>query len=144
MAKVLIVDDIRSEQQLITDALAPLGYHCIQASTGAEAMERARAEQPDLILPDIVMPGQDGFATCRNLSRDPETSGIPVVLVTTKAAESDVFWGKKQGAAEHIGKPWSKDQIETMQAAADLVGHELPPELLAMTSAPRAGREGGR
>lgn len=111
MAKVLIVDDIRSEQQLITDALAPHGYDCIQASTGAEAMERARTDQPDLILLDIVMPGQDGFATCRQLKRDAATKDIPVVIVSSKNGESDRFWGQKQGAADYLPKPFSPSDL---------------------------------
>lgn len=114
MAKVLIVDDIRSEQQLITDALAPLGYDCIQASTGAEAMERARLERPDLILLDIVMPGQDGFATCRQLKRDAVTKDIPVVIVSSKNGESDRFWGQKQGAADYLPKPFTPSALVTL------------------------------
>ncbi|HVN86026.1 MAG TPA: response regulator [Candidatus Binatia bacterium] len=111
MAKVLIVDDIRSEQQLIADALVPHGYHCIQASNATEAMERARSERPDVILLDIVMPGQDGFATCRQLKRDAVTKDIPVVLVSSKNGESDRFWGQKQGAADYLPKPFSPSDL---------------------------------
>ena len=65
-----------------------------------------------MIFLDVVMPNMDGFATCRALKKDPDTAGIPVVLVTTKGADSDKFWGKKQGADDHIAKPWTKDAIE--------------------------------
>jgi twitching motility two-component system response regulator PilH len=111
MAKVLIVDDIRSEVQLIANVLAPEGYECIQANTGVEAMERARAERPDLILLDVVMPGQDGFATCRQLKRDSVTKDIPVVIVTSKDGESDRFWGQRQGAAEYLAKPFGPSDL---------------------------------
>jgi len=111
MAKVLIVDDIRSEVQLIANVLTPQGYDCIQASNAVEAMERARAERPDLILLDIVMPGQDGFATCRQLKRDAATKDIPVVLVSSKNGESDRFWGQKQGAVEYLPKPFSPSDL---------------------------------
>ena len=111
MAKVLIVDDIRSEVQLIADVLTPQGYHCLQASNGLEAVEQARAEHPDLILLDIVMPGQDGFATCRQLKRDAATKDIPVVLVSSKNGESDRFWGERQGANEYLPKPFSPSDL---------------------------------
>ncbi|MBI1815574.1 MAG: response regulator [Deltaproteobacteria bacterium] len=114
MPKVLIVDDIRSEVQLIADALTPKGYDCIQASNGLEAVERARTELPDLILLDVVMPGQDGFATCRQLKRDVTTKEIPVVIVSSKNGESDRFWGQKQGASDYLTKPFSPDDLVTM------------------------------
>ena len=114
MAKILIVDDIRSEVQLIADALAPKGYDCIQASNGSEALERARTERPDLILLDIVMPGQDGFATFRQLKRDATTKDIPVVIVSSKNGESDRFWGQKQGAADYLPKPFTPNDLVSM------------------------------
>ena len=114
MSKILIVDDIRSEVQLISNLLGPQGYHCIQASDGVEAMERARAERPDLILLDIVMPGQDGFATCRQLKRDATTKDIPVVIVSSKSGESDRFWAQKQGAADYLAKPFAPDELMTL------------------------------
>lgn len=114
MSKVLIVDDIRSEVQLISNALDPQGYVCIQASNGTEAMERARAERPDLILLDIVMPGQDGFATCRQLKRDAATKDIPVVIVSSKNGESDRFWAQKQGAADYLAKPFGPAELVSL------------------------------
>ncbi len=111
MPKVLIVDDVRSDVQLMADALRPAGYDCIRASNGVEALERARSEKPDVILLDIVMPGQDGFATCRQLKRDTTTKHIPVVMVSSKNGESDRFWGQKQGAAEYLIKPFSPNDL---------------------------------
>jgi len=114
MPKVLIVDDIRTDVRLIADVLRPQGYDCIQASNGTEALERARAERPDLILLDIVMPGQDGFATCRQLKRDPRTRDIPVVFVSSKNGDSDRFWGRKQGAADYLAKPFTPSDLVAM------------------------------
>jgi DNA-binding response OmpR family regulator len=111
MRKVLIVDDIRSEVQLIANALRPHGYECLEANDGREAYARAKTERPDLILLDIVMPGQDGFATCRQLKRDPDTKDIPVVMVTSKKGESDRFWGQKQGAADYLCKPFTPEEL---------------------------------
>jgi twitching motility two-component system response regulator PilH len=63
---------------------------------------------------DVVMPGTSGFHACRALKADPETSKIPIVLVTSKGTESDVFWGKKQGADDHVAKPFSPEQLTTI------------------------------
>lgn len=111
MPKILIVDDIRSDVQLMADTLRTAGYECIRASNGMEAIERARAGQPDLILLDIVMPGQDGFATCRQLKRDAATKHIPVVIVSSKNGESDRFWGQRQGASDYLTKPFSPSDL---------------------------------
>jgi twitching motility two-component system response regulator PilH len=83
----------------------------VYAADGAEAVMKAKEHKPALIFLDVVMPRQDGFKTCRTLKQDPETSRIPVVLVTSKATESDKFWGKKQGADDHVGKPFTADAL---------------------------------
>ncbi len=67
-----------------------------------------------MILLDIVMPGQDGFATCRQLKRDATTKDIPVVMVSSKSGESDRFWGQKQGAADYLTKPFSPGDLLKM------------------------------
>jgi twitching motility two-component system response regulator PilH len=64
-----------------------------------------------LILLDIVMPGQDGFATCRQLKRDPSTKHIPVIIVSSKNGESDRFWGQKQGASDYLTKPFTPNDL---------------------------------
>ena len=71
----------------------------------------AKSKRPALILMDVVMPDQDGFKTTRDLRQDPETSKIPIVLVTSKGTESDRFWGKRQGADDHVVKPFSPDEL---------------------------------
>lgn len=106
MATVLVVDDLPSELQLMVNTLQGAGYSCITATNGEEAVQKATTQRPAVILLDVVMPRQDGFATCRTLKKNPQTSGIPVILVTSKNQESDQFWGKKQGAAEYITKPF--------------------------------------
>jgi twitching motility two-component system response regulator PilH len=87
------------------------GHRPVYASDGSEALAKAKEWKPALIFLDVVMPSQDGFKTCRSLKQDPDTSKIPVVLVTSKATDSDKFWGKKQGADDHVGKPFSPDTI---------------------------------
>lgn len=114
MAVVLIVDDAQTDRELMARVVTAAGHRAITASDGKEAIALAKAHKPAMIFLDVVMPVMDGFATCRSLTKDPETSAIPVVLVTSKSTESDMFWGKKQGASDHVGKPWDKQVIETM------------------------------
>jgi twitching motility two-component system response regulator PilH len=114
VALILVIDDAQTDRELMARVITSSGHRPLLASDGKEGIALAKAHKPQLIFLDVVMPVMDGFATCRNLSKDPETASIPVVLVTSKATESDVFWGKKQGAAEHVGKPWEKEMIEKM------------------------------
>ncbi len=114
MAVILVVDDAQTDRELMSRVVTGSGHRVITASDGKEAIALAKAQKPALIFLDVVMPVFDGFATCRTLTKDPETSGIPIVLVTSKSTDSDVFWGKKQGASDHIGKPWDKATVEAM------------------------------
>jgi twitching motility two-component system response regulator PilH len=114
LSTILIVDDAQTDRDLMCQVVSRSGHRVITASNGKEALELAKLHKPTLIFLDVVMPVADGYATCRNLTRDPETTGIPVVLVTSKANESDIFWGKKQGAVDHVAKPWDKGTIESL------------------------------
>jgi twitching motility two-component system response regulator PilH len=112
--QILIVDDAQTDRELLARVVTGAGHQVISAADGKEAINLAKTHKPGLIFLDVVMPAMDGFATCRALKKDPDTAGIPVVLVTTKGAESDKFWGKKQGADDHIAKPWTKDVIDAV------------------------------
>jgi twitching motility two-component system response regulator PilH len=114
MSTILVVDDIQTDRELIGKVVTQSGHHPEYAADGEEAVEKARSLKPALILLDVVMPKQDGFATCRTLKKDPATSGIPVVLVTQKSTETDRFWGEKQGAAAFIAKPFTPDEMLTV------------------------------
>jgi CheY-like chemotaxis protein len=111
MQNILIVDDVQTDRELLGAVVSKSGHHPVYANDGAQALEIAQQSRPALIFLDVVMPTQDGFKTCRTLKAAPETSHIPVVLVTSKNADSDKFWGKKQGADEHVGKPYSQERI---------------------------------
>ena len=111
MDTILIVDDQQTDRELVGKVVAGAGHQPVYAADGAEALQKAKELKPSLIFLDVVMPRQDGFKTCRSLKQDPETSRIPVVLVTSKATESDKFWGKKQGADDHVGKPFTADTL---------------------------------
>lgn len=109
--KVLVVDDSPVDQANIRSALADAGCLVSTASSGAEAIVKAKAEKPAVIFLDIVMPDIDGYETCRKLSQDPETKDIPVVFVTSKGQKADKVWGQMQGAKGHIAKPFTSEQL---------------------------------
>jgi twitching motility two-component system response regulator PilH len=111
MSTVLVVDDVQTDRELIGKVVSATGHHPEYAADGDEALQKARALRPALILLDVVMPKQDGFATCRSLKKDPLTADIPVVFVTQKNTETDRFWGEKQGAAAFIAKPFTPDEM---------------------------------
>src|SRR3954452_22342624 len=107
MATILIVDDVQTDRELLGKVVSSSGHSPVYATDGDEAIVKARETKPSLIFMDVVMPKMNGFNACRKLKQDPETQAIPVVLVTSKGLESDKFWGKKQGADDHIPKPFS-------------------------------------
>lgn len=109
--KVLVVDDSPTELAHIKDIVADTGCMVFTASNGLEALHKAKTEKPDLIFLDIVMPDQDGFSTCRELTKDHETKDIPVVFVTSKDQKADRVWAQMQGAKGYITKPYSANEI---------------------------------
>jgi twitching motility two-component system response regulator PilH len=88
-----------------------LGHQVVTAEDGAAGVEAARRELPDLILMDVVMPNLNGFQATRQISKDPATSHIPVILVTTKDQETDKVWGMRQGAKAYVTKPVNEAQL---------------------------------
>ena len=111
MYTILIVDDVQTDRELIGMVVARAGHRVAYAADGCDAITKAKELQPSLIFLDVVMPVQDGYKTCRLLKIDPETSGIPVVMITSKNADSDRFWSQKQGAVDHVGKPFTPDNL---------------------------------
>ncbi len=105
MAKILIVDDSPTEIHILSGIVEKLGHEIVTASNGEEGIEVTGQEKPDLILMDVVMPGMNGFQATRHISKNPETSDIPIILVTTKDQETDKVWGLRQGARDYITKP---------------------------------------
>ncbi|GMW05370.1 MAG: response regulator [Gammaproteobacteria bacterium] len=111
MALVLIVDDSPTDQHVLSLALQRHGFETLVASEGREAITLAEREHPDVILMDIVMPGMNGFQATRQLTRNPATASIPVVIVTSKDQETDRIWGLRQGAVSYITKPVGDDDL---------------------------------
>ncbi len=97
MALILIVDDSPTEVFVMQKALEKHGFKTAAAENGEEGVRKAKAMKPDLIFMDIVMPGVNGYQATRMLINDPETSLIPIIMVTTKGQETDRVWGLRQG-----------------------------------------------
>ena len=111
MARILIVDDSPSQLMGIQRIVEKLGHQTLTAEDGAAGVEVAKAELPDLILMDVVMPNLNGFQATRAISKEATTSHIPIVLVTTKDQETDKVWGMRQGAKAYITKPFNENQL---------------------------------
>ena len=111
MALVFIVDDSPTDQHVISKILKKNGFETMVANDGQEAITMAESAHPDVILMDVVMPGMNGFQATRKLSKNPATSAIPVVMVTTKDQETDRVWGLRQGAVEYLMKPIGDDEL---------------------------------
>jgi twitching motility two-component system response regulator PilH len=111
MAQVLIVDDSPTEAHVLKGMLEKNGFEVETAQNGTEGIERAKALKPDVILMDVVMPGLNGFQATRQLTKDPQTSEIPVIIVTTKDQETDRVWGLRQGAKDFVTKPISEKTL---------------------------------
>jgi twitching motility two-component system response regulator PilH len=105
MARVLIVDDSPSQLMGMKRIIEKLGHDILTAEDGALGFEAAKRELPDLILMDVVMPNLNGFQATRSISKEPSTSHIPIILVTTKDQETDRVWGMRQGAKAYLTKP---------------------------------------
>jgi len=102
---VLIVDDSKTELLHLSEMLKKAGYGVSTAENADEALRRLEQAKPDLILMDVVMPGQNGFQLTRSISRDPRYADVPIIMCTSKNQETDRVWGMRQGARDYITKP---------------------------------------
>ena len=109
--KVLVVDDEVNITQIMEFSIGAEGYQVVTAANGEEAINKARKEQPNLIILDIMMPKVDGYEVCRVLKRDPLTKRIPVILLTAKGREIDKRLGYQVGASDYVVKPFSPSQL---------------------------------
>lgn len=111
MARVLIVDDSPSQLVVLKRIIEKMGHETLTAEDGAAGVEMAKREIPDLILMDVVMPNLNGFQATRTIARDPKTSHIPIILVTTKDQDTDRIWGMRQGAKAYVTKPVDEAEL---------------------------------
>ena len=110
---VLAVDDERYIRRLVEVNLQRAGYRVSTAEDGVEALERIREERPDLVVLDVMMPRKDGMAVLKELKADPATADIPVVMLTAKAQDADVFRGWQEGANCYLTKPFNPMELLT-------------------------------
>ena len=109
---VLIVDDSKTELMFLSEMLKKAGFAVTTAENAEDAQRKLDQGKPDLILMDVVMPGQNGFQLTRAISRDPRFTDVPIIMCTSKNQETDRVWGMRQGARDYITKP--VDQAELM------------------------------
>ena len=109
MAKesILVVEDDEDIRRLIALTFTKEGYRVIETESGEEALKKAAASPPDLVLLDLMLPGLDGLEVCRLLKREAATQAIPIVMLTAKGEESDIVAGLELGADDYITKPFS-------------------------------------
>lgn len=111
MKTILVVDDLQAQLNLITGYLEQEGFTVVTAGNGSEALEKATAQIPDLVITDLVMPEMSGLEFCRKLKKNPDTASIPVIACTTKDRDMDKKWAKKQGVVAYLVKPFTQEQM---------------------------------
>jgi twitching motility two-component system response regulator PilH len=109
--KVLVVDDSQAEIRLLQSFLQQGGFQSVGISDPTRIEEAIEEERPNVILLDVVMPQRNGFQACRELKSQAQYSNIPVILVTSKTAPSDRYWGEQQGANGYVAKPFTPDEL---------------------------------
>src|SRR2546422_8688931 len=109
--KILVVDDEPEAIELVEFNLKQAGFTVVSAADGAQALKKARAVLPSLIVLDLMLPEVDGLEVCKMLRRDPATATIPIVMVTAKAAEIDRVLGLELGADDYMTKPFSPREL---------------------------------
>jgi twitching motility two-component system response regulator PilH len=111
MKTVLVVDDLQAQLNLISGYLQQEGFNVVTAENGNEALVKASAQAPDLVITDLVMPEMSGLEFCRALKKNPETANIPVIACTTKDRDIDKKWAKKQGVVAYLVKPFTREEM---------------------------------
>ena len=111
--KIMAVDDERHIVRLIQVNLERAGFQVITAFDGPEALKKVENDRPDLIVLDVMMPKMDGFEVLKRLQANPETREIPVIMLTAKAQDADVFRGWSSGVSAYLTKPFNPLELIT-------------------------------
>lgn len=123
MARIMIADDSILERSQIRDFLNEMGHETLEAEDGEEAENKFFAQNPDLLILDVVMPKQNGYQLCRNIKQQKQYRKTPIIMISSKNRLSDKYWGLQQGADNYLFKPVDK------QTLLDLVTKHLTPNL---------------
>ena len=129
MSKILVVDDSENIRSVLQMNFEWMGHDVLSAGDGEEAIHLVQRERPDLVILDVMMPRKNGYQVCRQFKSDPRTAHIPVILLTAKNQQEDIFWGKDCGADEYITKPFSTPELE--DAVKRLLGSTEEQEMPA-------------
>jgi DNA-binding NtrC family response regulator len=158
-ARILIVDDVPANLSALSDTLEPEGYQILVARSGEQALETAARARPDLILLDVMMPGLDGYETCRRLKASEATRGVPVIFLTVHDEVEKVVEGFRAGGVDYVGKPFQTEEllsriqthlrIHFLSAELERKNQQLQAEINERRRAEEevrrlAGREAGR
>lgn len=108
---VMVVDDSPTDRHMLSEILTAKGFRVLSVESAEQAFARIKTDRPDLVLMDVVMPGQNGFQATRALARDEATKQIPVIICTSKDQETDRIWGLRQGAKDYIVKPINAQEL---------------------------------
>lgn len=111
MSTVLLVEDSVTDMAVMTRYLQQAGLSVVSATSGEEAQVKLNSQKPNLIILDVVLPGQSGFELCREIKSDPQTSQIPVVICSTKDTDVDKMWANMLGADAYLPKPVEKTEL---------------------------------
>jgi DNA-binding response OmpR family regulator len=109
--KILVIEDDPASLRLTQYILEHRGYEVLTAVNGLDGLKKARSENPDLVITDVMLPGIDGFDICYQLRSEPQTAGLPIIMLSAKAQEADKDTGLKVGANYYITKPVNPDSI---------------------------------
>ncbi|HEU4566675.1 MAG TPA: response regulator [Marmoricola sp.] len=111
MARIVIADDDADIRELVVFKLRHSGHDVVPVGDGAAAVEACRAEKPDLVILDVMMPGMSGLEAARTLRSDDTMAGLPIIMLTARAQESDIEQGLEAGADDYIVKPFSPREL---------------------------------
>ena len=122
-ARILIVDDVPANLRILSEALESQGYRIQAATDGETAIKLVAASAPDLILLDVMMPGIDGYETCRRLKRLPETQHTPIIFITARTETEDVVAGFEAGGVDYLTKPFSEAEVHARVSTHLQIGY---------------------
>ena len=111
MPRVMIIDDSTAELKMMESILISKSYAVTPVLNGEGAEEQIATNRPDIILLDVVMPGRNGYEILRALKRNPTSKDIPVIMVSSKGEDTDIAWGKRQGAVDYVTKPYTAETV---------------------------------
>ncbi|RNL80030.1 response regulator transcription factor [Nocardioides marmorisolisilvae] len=117
MARIVIADDDADIRELVVFKLRHAGHEVLPVADGAAAVEACLADKPDLVILDVMMPGMSGLEAARSLRAEPAMTGVPIIMLTARAQESDIEQGFEAGADDYVVKPFSPRELALRVAA---------------------------